>query len=233
MNMHALMDYLIVHVSSRAEPTLHTITGLLKELKEDLLRALTVLSLQLHLVLHHLAHNLLLEILACLLLVSDHVGETVHLIVEALQDGLLTIQAVFALLVHTVGDADDLISDLLLVTFLGFLAEFLLTGQVEAEGEGSLVHLLHDLGLEVLARSLFLGEVQRDGGLHSLDLLGLALIHHFTREALGSELLVESRNLLVKWLELLLLGDLGTEELVVEHLQLELHGVTTSLLLVL
>merc|ERR1719158_2063524 len=120
MNMHALMDYLIVHVSSRAEPTLHTITGLLKELKEDLLRALTVLSFQLHLVLHLLAHILehsdegVLAIFAGLLLDMERVLNLVKLLIQALNDGILTIQAVFALLVHTVGDADDLISDLLL-----------------------------------------------------------------------------------------------------------------------
>ena len=85
------------------------------------------------------------------MLVGNHVGKTVDLIVEALEDGLLAVEAVLALLVHGVSDADNLISDLLLVTLLGLLAKLLLAGKVETESESGLVNLLHDLGLEILA----------------------------------------------------------------------------------
>lgn len=40
---------------------------------------------------------------------------------------------------------------------------------------------------------------------------------------------MEARDLLVEWLELLLLRDLCPEELVVEDLELELNGIAASL----
>merc|ERR1711865_1139064 len=54
-----------------------------------------------------------------------------------------------------------------------------------------------------------------------------------SRETLSGELFVEARDLLVEWLELLLLRDLCPEELVIEDLELELNGIAASLLLVL
>ena len=92
------------------------------------------------------------------------------------------------------------------------------------------------------------GEVEGDPGLDGLDLLGLALIHNLAGKTLGGELFVQARNLLVEWLhdtglsrleiaglggqahlELLFLGDLCTEQLVVKHLELELDGIAASL----
>merc|ERR1719201_1909625 len=135
--------------------------------------------------------------------------------------------------VDTVGNADDLISDFFLVALLGLLAQLLLASQVQTEGKCSLVDLLHDFCLEILAGSLLLGQVKGDGGLNGLDLLGLALIHNLTGQTLGSKLLMKAGDLLVERLEFLLLRDLGTEKLVVQHLQLELHCVAAGLLLVL
>ena len=48
---------------------------------------------------------------------------------------------------------------------------------------------------------LLLGQVKGDSGLDGLDLLGLALVHDLTGEALGGELLVEAGDLLVEWLQ--------------------------------
>merc|ERR1719486_1317933 len=140
---------------------------------------------------------------------------------------------VLALLVNAVCDADDLICDLLLVALLSLLTQLLLASEVEAQGESGLVDLLHDLSIEVLACTLLGGEVQGDAALDRLDLLGLALVHHLTGKALGSELLHETVDLLVEWAELLLLSDLSAEELVVEDLELELGSIATSLLLVI
>ena len=49
------------------------------------------------------------------------------------------------------------------------------------------------------------------------------------RETLSGELFVEAGDLLVGRLELLPLGDLCPKELVVEDLELELTGITSSL----
>ena len=49
------------------------------------------------------------------------------------------------------------------------------------------------------------------------------------RETLSGELFVEARDLLVGRLELLPLGDSCPKELVVEDLELELTGITSSL----
>ena len=68
-----------------------------------------------------LTHHNNLELLAGSLLLGDHVREAVHIVVEALEDGLLAVEPVLALLVDAVGDADDLISDFLLVPLLGLL----------------------------------------------------------------------------------------------------------------
>merc|ERR1712224_982899 len=79
----------------RLEARLHTITGLLEQLEEDLLGALTVLALQLHLVLHLLAHVLqhldqrVLAVLTGLLLNVQTILNLHNLLVHALHDGVL------------------------------------------------------------------------------------------------------------------------------------------------
>merc|ERR1712086_927340 len=205
----------------------HSLLGFLAELL-----LLGKLNMQCQALLVKLTHNDNLELLASSLLLGDHVREAVHIVVGTLENGFLAIQPVLALLINTVGDANDLICDFFLMTLLGLLAQLLLTSKVEAQCECSLINLLHDLGIEILTGTLLGSQVQGDGALDRLDLLRLALVHDLAGQALGAELLHETLDLFVERAQLLLLGDLGAQKLVVEHLKLELGGVAAGLLLV-
>merc|ERR1712086_1010187 len=151
-----------------ASSQLNTVAGLLQKFQEDLLSSLTVLTLELNLGLHLLAHVLehldqrVLAVFACFLLDVKTILDLDNLLVHTLNDRILLSLAGPTLLVDAFRQAVDLVLDIASHSLLGFLAELLLLGKLNMQCQALLVKLTHNDNLELLASSLLLGDHVRE-----------------------------------------------------------------------